>query len=237
MEVVSLIRRRHLRHWDVPGGIYFVTSCLEGSIPATGRLDVARYRTELEARDRPAELSDEEWEAQCWKLEFARLDRWLDVEPAVRWLERPDLAAAVVNSLMHFAGERYDVIAYVVMPSHFHWLFRPRPEWVATLPQVGRYRSPRERVMYSVKRYTSNQCNRALCRRGTFWQSESYDHWVRDADELDRIIRYIEENPVKAGLVKDPGDWAYSSAGHRLRTGIRYGLPLPKEAQPVSCRT
>ena len=37
-------------------------------------------------------------------------------------------------------------------------------------------------------------------RTGQFWQHESYDHWTRDLVELERIIRYIEENPVKAGL-------------------------------------
>jgi type I restriction enzyme R subunit len=237
MEVVSLIRRRHLPHWDVPGGTYFVTSCLEGSIPATGRLDIARYRAELEARDRPPDMTEDDWEADCWKLEFARLDRWLDLDPAVRWLERPELAASVASSVMHFAGQRYDVIAYVVMPSHMHWVFQPRPEWVAALRQVGRYRSPRERIMYSLKRYTSNQCNRALGRLGTFWQCESYDHWIRDADELERIIRYIEANPVKAGLAKNPEEWVYSSAAHRLRTGTRYALPLPKEVRLMSCGT
>ena len=39
-----------------------------------------------------------------------------------------------------------------------------------------------------------------LGRRGPFWQSESYDHWVRDDKELEGIIAYINENPVKAGL-------------------------------------
>jgi REP-associated tyrosine transposase len=228
MDEISILRRRNLPHWDVPGATYFVTTCLEGSIPATGRLDIARYRAELERRDRPPDVTEEEWETRLWKLSFARLDGWLDSRPAVRWLERPELADKVRNALLYFAGERYDVIAYVIMPSHMHWVFRPRAEWVATRPADPPYRSPRECIMHSVKRYSGNECNLALDRRGTFWQSESYDHWVRDADELERIIRYVEENPVKAGLVKKPEDWRWSSASHRVKVGTRFGLPLPR---------
>ena len=226
MNEIPILRRRHLPHWDVPGATYFVTSCLEGSLPATGRLDVAGYRAELETRPRPPEVSEEEWERRLWKLEFSRLDRWLDTGPAVRWLGRPELAEMVRDALLFFAGQRYDVIAYVVMPSHIHWVFRPRAEWVATLPTGPRYQSPRERITHSVKRYSGYRCNLALDRQGPFWQTESYDHWVRDTAELERIIRYVEENPVKAGLVKQAEDWVYSSAAQRARTGTPFGMPL-----------
>ena len=45
-----------------------------------------------------------------------------------------------------------------------------------------------------------------------FWQHESYDHWVENAKEFCRIVAYIEENPVKAGLSATPEDWPWSSA-------------------------
>ena len=226
MSEAPLFRRRNLPHWDVPGATYFVTACLEGSIPARGLLDLARYRTELDARARPADISEEEWDLRMAKLEFARLDEWLDREPAVRWLERPELAEQVMNSLLHFAGVRYDVMAVVVMPSHFHWVFRPRDEWVATLPQTVPYRSPREQVMHSIKGYSAGRCNRILGRAGPFWQAESYDHWIRDLAELERVIAYVENNPVKAGLVKDAADWVYSSAFRRKAAGLRFGDPI-----------
>jgi putative transposase len=228
MDEVPLLRRRNLPHLDVPGGTYFVTSCLEGSVPATGRLDMAKYRSELEARARPPETPEADWETHLWKLEFARLDQWLDTKPGIRWLERPELAAQVQAALLHFAGTRYQVTAFVVMPSHIHWVFRPLPEWVASLPPSQPYRSPRERIMHSVKRHSAKDCNLLLDQQGKFWQTESYDHWVRDLLEHDRIIQYVENNPVKAGLVAKPEDWPYSSASYRLRTGTRFGMPLPK---------
>jgi hypothetical protein len=45
-----------------------------------------------------------------------------------------------------------------------------------------------------------------------FWQEESYDRVVRDAAEFRRILRYIEFNPVKAGLVVTPEEFCWSSA-------------------------
>jgi len=44
------------------------------------------------------------------------------------------------------------------------------------------------------------------------WQDESFDHWVRNDLESDRIVRYLEHNPVNAGLANTPGDWAWSCA-------------------------
>jgi type I restriction enzyme R subunit len=223
----EVFRRRDLPHRDVPGAPYFVTTCLEGSIPARGLLDLTRFREELRQRQKPAHMTREEWEVRCWKQGFARLESWLDEQPARRVLESPALAEVVVDSLFHFAGERYDLLAYVVMPSHLHWLFQPLPEWVATLPEEDR-RTPRERITYSLNRFTATKCNRILGVKGAFWQTESYDHWVRDVDELERIIRYIEENPVKAGLVQTPDEWRFSSAWGRKVTGTEWGVPLRK---------
>ncbi len=44
---------------------------------------------------------------------------------------------------------------------------------------------------------------------------ESYDHWVRGYDEFQRIVRYIEFNPVRIGLVAGVEKWPWSSAYER----------------------
>lgn len=77
-------------------------------------------------------------------------------------------------------------------------------------------RSPLSSIMHSLKSYTANQANELLGRSGPFWQKESYDHWVRDDDELERIVLYINANPVKAGLVGAPHEWFFSSAHDRF---------------------
>jgi hypothetical protein len=45
-----------------------------------------------------------------------------------------------------------------------------------------------------------------------FWQDESFDHWVRDGAQFESVRAYIEQNPVKAGLVAKPEEWRWSSA-------------------------
>ncbi len=220
------IRRRRLPHWDVPSAAYFVTTCLEGSIPARGLLDLENYRTELQQRPRPVDQTAPEWAVSRWKLAFARADEWLDRAEAARHLADERLAQIVVEALYYFAGERYDLLGFVVMPSHFHWVFQPREQWVSGLKPGRQQRSPRQRIVHSIDRYTAMRCNEVLGRQGAFWQHESYDHWVRTPEELERILIYIEANPVKAGLVETPAEWRYSSAWYRGRRGLELGEPL-----------
>lgn len=219
-------RRRRLPHLDKPGAIYFVTACLDGSIPALGLKEIIQYRQGLAEQALPHGMSVQEWNERKWKLGFAKTDAWLDRSLAARHLENHQLAAEVENALLHFAGERYSLWAWVVMPSHFHWVFEPLPEWVESLGESVDDRSPRERIMHGVKRHSARECNRLREVTGTFWQDESYDHCVGDVDELKRIIDYVEQNPVKAGLVVDPGDFRFSSANYRITNGIRRGQPL-----------
>lgn len=202
----EMFRRRHLPHWDQPGATYFITSCLEGSIPAQGLLDIRNLETQLAATSKTKPPSEQDL---IWKKLFVEREKWLDQESAVHHLEQPDLAKTVANALMHFADVRYKLIAWVVMPSHFHWLIRPRDEFAAGLPPG---KSAREVIMHSVSSFTAHECNKILHRSGPFWQQESFDHCVRDEEELERIFDYIENNPVKARLCKYREEWPYSSA-------------------------
>ena len=207
-----LIRHRHLPHWDIPGATYFITSCLAGSISSQGLLDIDRYAHELDGQALLPGLSLVDWQDRRSKLLFARRDRWLDTEPAVRHLQDARLARIVQHAILHFADVRYESLAFAVMPSHIHWVFRPLDSWVATLGVRGAKRPPRERILHSLKSFTALACNEILGAHGPFWQAESYDRCVRDEAELERIIRYVEHNPVAAGLVAEPKDWPYSSA-------------------------
>jgi type I restriction enzyme R subunit len=239
----GLFRRRRLPHWDVDDGTYFVTACLAGSMPAHGLVRLQQYRENLESRSRPIGTTATDWELQKHKLLFAQFDYIIDSQPAVRHLANPDAADQVESALRHFAGERYDLLAFVVMPSHFHWVFRPRSEWVAQCTETSNghapddpvaRRTPRQRIMQSVKGYSAYQCNRLLGLCGEFWQDEAYDHVVRNDEELFRIIDYIENNPVRAGLCERRADWRWSSAVDRARLAIPYGHPLPCTRQVFS---
>ena len=103
----------------------------------------------------------------------------------------------------------YALWSYVIMANHLHVLLKPKPPvQIATITK-------------NLKGFTAREANRLLARTGQrFWQDESFDHWARDGGELFRIVQYIENNPVKAGLVKDPADWPWSSAAERKRRGL-----------------
>jgi len=57
--------------------------------------------------------------------------------------------------------------------------------------------------------------NRALGRSGPFWRDDDWDTYIRNERHFESTVSYIENNPVKAGLVKEPVDWPWGHA--RLR--------------------
>jgi putative transposase len=193
--MASSFYRRTLPHWDVDGATYFSTMCLEGSTPARVRRPVpqATNTPPPAPRASPGRI-------------FAEFDKLLDLSPPVRWLEDPRLAKIIADSLCWGAGKRYELLAYVVMPSHIHWVFTP------LRITSSEARSQRLAVTAAFKSYTALACNRLLDRRGRFWQEESYDRVVRGDVELERIVRYVEHNPVRAGLCERAEDWEFSSA-------------------------
>jgi REP element-mobilizing transposase RayT len=133
---------------------------------------------------------------------FVVMDRDLDrAATGPRWLLDDSVAQCVVDALLYGESQLhlYTLQAWVVMPNHVHILIDPQ----TTLPRITR----------SIKNYSAHQANAILGRTGEpFWQEESYDHWARSPAEFSKIIRYIEENPVKAGLVENAGEWRWSSA-------------------------
>jgi REP element-mobilizing transposase RayT len=229
----GVFRRRQLPHWDVEGRPVFVTACLEGSISAKGLSQVRRYRRELDGRNCPANLSQSQWEGKKQKLIFKFVDSLLDHESPVTHLLDVRQAKIVHDAFLHFAGERYALFAFVVMPSHHHWLFLPSEEWareqVRRLRETGeRLRTPREIISHSIQSYTATMCNRVRGGSGSYWQMETFDHWARDDAETLRIIEYIENNPVKAGLVERPHEWPWSSAHVRAASGLSPGDAILK---------
>ncbi len=74
-------------------------------------------------------------------------------------------------------------------------------------------------ILRSWKSYTSRAANQLLNRRGRFWDQDYWDTYMRDAEHEQRSIRYIEANPIKAGLCQSPADWPYSSARLRDKFG------------------
>ena len=178
--------RRNLPHWHPEGRELFLTWRLHGSLPAG-------YQQKPKQNGLPG--------ASAGRA-FLGTDRALDRAAAGPvWLKDPSIARCVVDALNYGQNELklYELSAYVIMPNHLHLLLRPH--------------APLARITNVLKGYTARMANQILGRTGkAFWQDESFDRWVRDAADSQRIVRYIEWNPVSAGLVDRPENWAWSSA-------------------------
>jgi len=180
-------KHRNLPHWTKDGSTYWITFRLADSLPQE---KLTGWKAE---RDAWVRLHPEPWDDEQWKdydERFGqRLESWLDAGSGECILRRPDVRAIVEKCLLHFDGQRYETIDWVIMPNHVHLLLRP---------QDGQSLS---KILQGIKGVSAKECNAVLGRTGqTFWQEESYDHIVRSQAQLDHFIRYVADNPVKAKL-------------------------------------
>jgi len=97
-------------------------------------------------------------------------------------------------------------MAWVVMPNHVHVLIRVYEG--ATLGKI----------VQSWKSYTGRQIAelglgvpRAGATGRSVWMRDYWDRFIRDEKHFNAAVEYIHGNPVKAGLVKNPEDWPWSS--------------------------
>ncbi len=185
--------RGYLPHFDGGHIVQAVTFRLADSLPKH-LLD--NWTMEL------AHLAEKDMELERRR----RVEDYLDMGTGVAWLKVREIAHLVQNALLFFDGERYRLSAWVIMPNHVHALLRPRFGY--TLSEI----------LHSWKSYSSNQANKLLARKGEFWQEDYFDRYIRNAEHYQRVIDYIELNPVKAGLCPRKADWEFSSARWRAAT-------------------
>ena len=200
--------RRHLPHWQPQGAIFFVTFRLKGSLPYNliESLRAHREREKLTLNRLPeAERAKQDYMDE--QRSFGRWDEFLDKgEFGPHWLSNPEIAG-IVKEAFHFRdGKVFDLYAFCIMANHVHAVFEPsRSDCQSDLPDL-----PLQKIMQSLKRHTARQANLILGREGAFWQDESYDHVVRDQAEFLRILSYVLENPIKAGLVSRWEEWPWT---------------------------
>jgi putative transposase len=177
--------RGYLPHFDKPGLVQMVTYRLADALPRELRAEWESLLT----------LEDE-------REKHRRIEAYLDAGHGSCLLRRADVASIVQENLLHGDGRRYRLIAWVIMPNHVHTLFE--------ITDV-----PLDRILHGWKSYTAHRISETLGSTGTIWQPDYFDRYMRDREHFDRSLRYIERNPVKAGLVAGPEEWPWSSARWR----------------------
>ncbi len=178
--------RGYLPHRDSPGLIQFITWHLADAFPAALRSEwSALLRIEQERERR------------------SQLESYLDKGCGAAWLKRSEVAAACEQCIRKFDGERYKLCAWCLMPNHVHILVL-----VTTTPMSD--------FVKSWKGGSARECNLLLGRTGKeFWADDFWDTYMRDTEHERNARNYIENNPVKAGLVMHKKDWPWSSARFR----------------------
>ncbi len=192
---------------------------LAGSVP---RSVLARLKEERAAALRKLEISltgvpptvaDEVRKRQQFtidgKLEL-EIDNYLDkATNGPYYLKEPAIAQIVMDSLKYIDEEgSMELYAACVMSNHVHLL-------VACPPDLDVLRL--DNLMGRHKTHTAKAANKLLARTGqSFWQSNYFDRYVRPGKFL-RVLMYVLNNPVKAGLVDHWSDWPHTYLRNDLK--------------------
>jgi putative transposase len=119
-------------------------------------------------------------------------------------LQRPDVAVIVEQTIFKYrdAGH-YLVHSYVVMPNHIHVILTPG------------YSTTLEKCVQLVKGGSSHEVGQQTGKKLPLWQPGFTEHQIRDRNDFEKHVKYIDSNPASAGLPKDY-EWSSASGRHEL---------------------
>ena len=183
--------RGYLPHFDGAGVMQAITFRLADSLPQE-RLNALEQEL--------ADLPDDQRGQQRRK----QIEVWLDAGMGSCALRHDPCAKIVQTALTHFHGDRYDLIAWCIMPNHVHVLIEPKTDLA--------------RIVQSWKTYTARVVRQEATRHDWrlpshgLWMREYWDRYIRDEQHFVRAVDYIHRNPVAAGLCATPDAWPWSSA-------------------------
>ncbi len=199
--------RGYLPHCDFPDLVQFVTFRLGDSMPASRRDEWEHLLKIEDVRDRRTKLED-----------------YLDSGVGECHLCDPRIAKLTEETLLHFHNERYELLAWCVMPNHVHvlvhvWrtpLWKMVQNWKIRIENQARRGSLVERRAppRCVSAADSNGPRRCSALQ-SFWQREYWDTFMRDEEQEKKAVRYIEGNPIKAKLCHAAEDWLFGSGRFR----------------------
>ncbi|MEP6925611.1 MAG: S-adenosylmethionine decarboxylase [Pyrinomonadaceae bacterium] len=183
------IRGRRLQHLEREDGTYFITFRLADSLPQNL---LKKIKFEREQAKKILENSSKDLSKNSEKqisLALSRdIEKSLDLGIGSCYLNNPQIAQLVADAIKFQEGKKYRLFAWCVMPNHVHVVIKPNIS------------HDLDEILHSWKSFTANEANKILQRNGDFWQREYYDHLIRDDQEFYRIVKYVQQNPLKANL-------------------------------------
>jgi REP element-mobilizing transposase RayT len=103
--------------------------------------------------------------------------------------------ALVLDHIKSGHGKFYRIVAVQVMSNHVHLILRPNDGVVFY------------RIMKGIKGVSAHSLNLKRGTSGSIWFDESFDRIIRNQKELDEKLKYMFENPLRAGMVEQPEDY------------------------------
>jgi REP element-mobilizing transposase RayT len=204
-ETMKLTYIRHLPHIQSSLRPLFMTWRLKFTLPDYIKHQLLIRKQAFEAKI--ASLSPDYQALQQYSFEKQRF-AWFDSQlplfkgtPA--FLTQDNIAPLVIDPLLFHTGSRYTLSAYCLMPNHVHVIIQ-QERGTADNP------FPLSKITQSWKRHSSTKIKKTLGIADSVWQAESYDHVIRNEQELMHYLEYVMENPVQAGLVEKWDDWKWS---------------------------
>ncbi len=181
--------RGYIPHFDGGAITQFLTFRLFDSLPNE---ILERWREETSGKGEEG------------KIIFRKnVENFLDKGYGECFLKNENAAKIAQQSLLYYHEKKFQLIAWVIMPNHLHFL--------ATMFENVELRA----VAHSIKSYMAHEINKTLNRSGQLWQHEPFDRYIRNRQHFANVVKYIENNPVKAGLCREARDWKFSSAYYR----------------------
>jgi HsdR family type I site-specific deoxyribonuclease len=180
-----------LPHRDKEGLIQFITFRLADSLPQEVLQKVENEIKNLSDTDKPIQKR-------------IKYEQWLDNGLGCCALAHPEMAQVVVEALKYHDGEKYDLLAWSVMPNHVHVLIKAN--------------SNLSRIIQSWKSFTGKwalandkKYNLGIAKEAAeFWMPEYWDRFIRDEQHFNNTIKYILENPKKANLPNHSTAYRYT---------------------------
>jgi len=170
-----------LPHWHQSGKIQFVTFRLADSLPQVKIIELKSLISNFE-RQHPKPW-DETIIAKYHKIIGPRYERLLDNGYGDCILKGRNCQEIIKNSIFFYNDNKYNIIAFVIMPNHVHILLKLNDDY-----RLGT-------VIQSIKRHTAREINKLLVRKGAVWMKGYFDRIVRSEDHLKHYINYIINNP------------------------------------------
>lgn len=229
----EIIKKNHtyLPHWTKEDGIYAVTFRLDDSLPASviddyiSKKELIQKKIDLLTSNKGSK--NEKTQLLSLRKEHTHLYS-KTIESQLHnglgsCIFNQDTNAKIVSDAIHFFdNDRYELLAWCIMPNHVHLVLKPINKNLL------------KDIMHSIKSFTAKKLNAENNTTGVLWKKEYYDHLIRDGEDLINQIRYVLNNPN----FLDEWQWVGSKWGQNWEiTKTAFSDLLQDAARTDCCET